>query len=340
MYSPGAAESSIGGDWYDAFQLGDGRIVLSIGDVAGRGLRAAVVMGRVREAIRAFALQELKPAAILGAVERVLRLSKGETMVTALVAFVDPRAHTLTFANAGHPPPLLATGEGTVEALRLDGLPLGIFDDVEARTRTVALPDEAFLVFYTDGLIELERDVISGIAALRVAVERCYVARTRSAAAVYEAMTHDHAPDHDVAILTIAMQRLTNEPLQLEFPAVPESARLVRAALERFADSAQLDADRRFAIEVAVGEAVTNAIEHAYGIADGRVGFARSSTMGSSTLRSPTTGTGVPRARKAGAAACRSCARSRNRSQSSRRLRARSCACLSTPASKTSPPIT
>jgi PAS domain S-box-containing protein len=271
VYSPGAAESSIGGDWYDAFQLGDGRIVLSIGDVAGRGLRAAVVMGRVREAIRAFALQELKPAAILGAVERVLRLSKGETMVTALVAFVDPRAHTLTFANAGHPPPLLATGEGTVEALRLDGLPLGIFDDVEARTRTVALPDEAFLVFYTDGLIELERDVISGIAALRVAVERCYVARTRSAAAVYEAMTHDHAPDDDVAILTIAMQRLTNEPLQLEFPAVPESARLVRAALERFADSAQLDADRRFAIEVAVGEAVTNAIEHAYGIADGRV---------------------------------------------------------------------
>jgi len=270
-YSPGAAESSIGGDWYDAFQLADGRLALSIGDVAGRGLRAAVVMGRVREAIRAFAIGELEPAEILTAVERVLRLSEGETMVTALVGIVDPRRKTLTFSNAGHPPPVLATGDGEIEMLELEGMPLGIFDDVDRRMRTVTLPDDAFLVLYTDGLIELERDVVSGIAALRVAVSSCFEGGVRTASAVYAAVAGERIASDDVAILTLNTQRLASEPLELAFPAVPESARLIRAALERFADSASLDADKRFALEVAVGEAVTNAIEHAYGIGDGHV---------------------------------------------------------------------
>jgi anti-sigma regulatory factor (Ser/Thr protein kinase) len=271
VYSPGAAESSIGGDWYDAFQLGDGRVAISIGDVAGRGLRAAVVMGRVREAIRAFALQELGPDEILSAVERVLRLSEVETMVTALVGVVDPRAHTLTFANAGHPPPLLASADGDIETLELEGIPLGIFEDIGRPTRTVVFADDAYLVFYTDGLIELERDVIAGVETLRRAVSGCVVAGRCSASAVYEAVAGDRVADDDVAILTIGAQRLANEALELEFPALPESARLIRAALERFADSARLDADKRFALEVAVGEAVTNAIEHAYGISDGHV---------------------------------------------------------------------
>jgi len=271
VYSPGAAESSIGGDWYDAFQLADGRVVLSIGDVAGRGLRAAVVMGRIREAIRAFAIQDLEPAEILTAVERVLRLSEGETMVTALVGVVDPRRKTLTFANGGHPPPLLATGDGVIELLELDGIPLGIFDDAVHRMRTIALPDDAFLVFYTDGLIELERDVVSGLAALRVAVSACVSGGARNATAVYSAVAGERIASDDVAILTLNTLRLASEPLELSFPAIPESARLIRAALERFADAASLDADKRFAVEVAVGEAVTNAIEHAYGIGDGHV---------------------------------------------------------------------
>jgi PAS domain S-box-containing protein len=271
VYSPGAAESSIGGDWYDAFQLADGRVALSIGDVAGRGLRAAVVMGRVREAIRAFAIQDLEPDEILAAVERVLRLSEGETMVTALVAVVDPRRKTLTFSNGGHPPPMLVSGDGEVELLELEGIPLGIFDDTLHRKQTVNVPDDSFLVFYTDGLIELDRDVVSGLAALRVAASDCFTGGRRTASAVYAAVAGERVASDDVAILTISLQRLASEPLELAFPAVPESARLIRAALERFADSARLDADKRFAVEVAVGEAVTNAIEHAYGIGDGHV---------------------------------------------------------------------
>jgi len=270
VYVPGADESAIGGDWYDAFQLTDGRIALSIGDVAGRGLRAAVVMGRVREAIRAFALQGLEPAAILSAAQRVLRLSEVATMVTALVAIADPLARTLTFANAGHPPAMLALADGTIETLALDGIPLGIFDDIEPQQKTVALPDDALLVLYTDGLIEIDRDVVTGLQLLRDAITRAINSGERNATAIYRTLTHDRPSRDDVAMLTVATQRLKREPLGLDLPAVPESARLVRAALQRFAEAHALDMDQSFTLEVAVGEAIANTIEHAYGIGAGR----------------------------------------------------------------------
>ena len=270
VYAPGQRESSVGGDWYDAFQLADGRVALSIGDVAGRGLRAAVVMGRIREAIRAFALQDLSPAQIISATERVLRLGDQTTMVTALVGVADPRAHTFTFSNAGHPPALLVRADGTVEMLAAEGIPLGVFDDIAPVERTIDLPDDAMLVLYTDGLIELERDVITGLAKLEAAARAAMQSGERSATAIYRTLVAQRPASDDVAIMTLATQRLVREPLELDLPAVPESARLVRVALERFADAHGLDADRRFALEVAVGEAVSNAIEHAYGVKDGR----------------------------------------------------------------------
>jgi serine phosphatase RsbU (regulator of sigma subunit)/anti-sigma regulatory factor (Ser/Thr protein kinase) len=269
VYVPGADESAIGGDWYDAFQLSDGRIALSIGDVAGRGLRAAVVMGRVREAIRAFALEGLEPAAILAAAQRVLRLSEVATMVTAFVAIADPRAHTLMFANAGHPPAMLATAGG-IQMLVLDGIPLGIFDEIEPQQKVVAFPDDALLVLYTDGLIEIDRDVVTGMQYLRDAITSAVDSGERTATAIYHRLVDKRPARDDVAMLTVATQRPRREPLTLDLPAVPESARLVRAALQRFSEAYALDDDQRFTLEVAVGEAVANAIEHAYGIGAGR----------------------------------------------------------------------
>jgi PAS domain S-box-containing protein len=274
VYVPGADESAIGGDWYDAFQLSDGRIALSIGDVAGRGLRAAVVMGRVREAIRAFALEGLEPAAILSATQRVLRVSDVATMVTAFVAIADPFGRTLTFSNAGHPPAMLALSDGSIETLALDGIPLGIFDDIEPAQKVVPLPDDALLVLYTDGLIEIDRDVVAGMQFLRDAIASAVEAGERTATAIYARVVEERPARDDVAIMTVATQRLKREPLTLDLPAVPESARLVRAALQRFAEAYALDDDQRFTLEVAVGEAVANTIEHAYGIGAGRFAVA------------------------------------------------------------------
>jgi len=270
VYRPGMLDASIGGDWYDAFQLNDGRIVLSIGDVAGRGLKAAVVMGKVREAFRAFALQDLAPDEILMAAERVLRLSENTTMVTAIVGVLDPIGGSFTFASAGHPPPLLAHADGTVETLDLEGIPLGLFDDHEPKLRTVAIEDDALLVLYTDGLIEYGRDVIEGIAKLKEAAISVVSRRANQAHAIESYVLASPAND-DVAILTVARLRVRREPLEIELPALPESARLVRAGLERYAVAYGLDRDEHFALEVAVGEAVANVIEHAYGIDSGRL---------------------------------------------------------------------
>ena len=270
VYRPGMLDASIGGDWYDAFQLSDGRIVLSIGDVAGRGLKAAVVMGKVREAFRAFALQDLAPDEILMAAERVLRLSEATTMVTAIVGVLDPIGGSFTFASAGHPPPLLAHADGTVETLDLEGIPLGLFDDHEPKMRTVAIEDDALLVLYTDGLIEYGRDVIEGIAKLKEAAISVVSRRANQAHAIESHVLSSPAND-DVAILTVARLRVRREPLEIELPAMPESARLVRAGLERYAVAYGLDRDEHFALEVAVGEAVANVIEHAYGIDSGRL---------------------------------------------------------------------
>ncbi|MFN2459212.1 MAG: SpoIIE family protein phosphatase [Candidatus Velthaea sp.] len=270
VYAPAAGESAIGGDWYDAFQLADGRVVLSIGDVAGRGLHAAVVMGRVREAIRAFALQGLAPAQILAAAQRVLRLSEAASMVTAFVAVAHPLARTLTFSNAGHPPPLLAHPGGDIESLELEGIPLGIFEEIAPQQKSIALPDDALLVLYTDGLIELDRDVVGGLRRLREAVANAMRNGRLSAGAIYRELVEMRPAADDIAVLTLATKRLAREPLMLELSAVPESARIVRLALERFAAAYGFDADRRFALEVAAGEAVANAIEHAYGIGSGR----------------------------------------------------------------------
>ena len=270
VYRPGMLDASIGGDWYDAFQLNDGRIVLSIGDVAGRGLKAAVIMGKVREAFRAFALQDLAPDEILIAAERVLRLSENTTMVTAVVGILDPIGGSFTFASAGHPPPLLAHADGTVETLDLEGIPLGLFDYHEPKMRTVAIEDDALLVLYTDGLIEYDRDVIAGIAKLKEAAISVVSRRANQAHAIESRVLASPAND-DVAILTVARLRVRREPLEIELPALPESARLVRAGLERYAVAYGLDRDEHFALEVAVGEAVANVIEHAYGIDSGRL---------------------------------------------------------------------
>ena len=107
VYFPGATEAEIGGDWYDAIALPDGRVVVSIGDVTGRGLTAAVIMGRMRQAIETLATYESDPVRLLDAADSVLRRAHPDAIVTALVGVVDPGARTLAYATAGHPTPIV-----------------------------------------------------------------------------------------------------------------------------------------------------------------------------------------------------------------------------------------
>ncbi len=170
-YVPGAAEADVGGDWYDVFELADGRIALSVGDVVGRGLQAAAVMGQARQAIRTVAWEDHTPASVLHRAGRVLTLAyKGETMATAVFGVLDPVALTITYACAGHPAPLLGTPDGRVETLPAGGVPLGIEHGGAPPVWTIPLPRGSRLVLYTDGLILSTRDPAQGEAALAAAI--------------------------------------------------------------------------------------------------------------------------------------------------------------------------
>jgi serine phosphatase RsbU (regulator of sigma subunit)/anti-sigma regulatory factor (Ser/Thr protein kinase) len=264
-YLPGAEEAIVGGDWYDAFRLPDGRIAFSIGDVAGHGLRAAIVMGEVRQAFRAAALNPNSPSLVIERANTIVNMRANPVMVTAIFGIVDPRDGTVTYAAAGHPAPLLALPGGVVQLLPKDGVPLGIVDHIGASDWTFTLPPGALFAVYTDGLIEYSRDVVEGESRLLDAV-REGVARLdpEPARALLQRVFAARNNTDDVATLTVASADVASPAFAFTFTALPMAVPLVRRSLERFARRLGLDEDHRFSLLTAVGEALANAVEHAY----------------------------------------------------------------------------
>jgi putative methionine-R-sulfoxide reductase with GAF domain len=151
-YIPGN-QVGVGGDWYDLFELPSGHVGVVIGDVAGSGLRAAVIMGRVRSALRAYALETLDPADVLTRLDRKIQLFEPDAMATAAYAVLEPARRTVTVSMAGHLPPVLLSAEGRAQLLQAPAdLPLGAYAGAPRRSTTVPMPDA--MLFYTDGLVE------------------------------------------------------------------------------------------------------------------------------------------------------------------------------------------
>ncbi len=205
VYRAATPAADVGGDWYDVFRLPGGRVALTVGDVAGHGLDAAVVMGEMRHAIRAAALAGYDPANVLRVADAVLRAGEGG-MATAVVAIVDPVKLEFAYAAAGHPPPIIATREG-IETLRQGTIPLGFGASLPVAPEPRPLPSDALLVLYTDGLIEIDRDLTGGEALLQAAVAEEYGQRFASPAhALLDRLTTDRRVFDDIAILTIAVE--------------------------------------------------------------------------------------------------------------------------------------
>ncbi|GAC1593216.1 MAG: hypothetical protein NVS3B28_22930 [Candidatus Velthaea sp.] len=271
-YLPGAEEAIVGGDWYDAFTLPDGRIALSIGDVAGHGLRAAIVMGEVRQAFRAAALNPTSPSDVLERANTIVNMRANPVMVTAIFGIINPATSTLTYASAGHPPPVFAMPDGTVQRLPTEGIPLGIADEIEARDWTFTIPTGGLVALYTDGLIEYSRDVIDGEArlldALRAEVLSLSATPARS---LLRRVFSDCKNTDDVAALIVSIDDTPARDFSFDFTAIPMAVPLVRRALQRYGVRLGLDAEGMFSLVTAVGEAMANAVEHAYPDAPGVV---------------------------------------------------------------------
>jgi putative methionine-R-sulfoxide reductase with GAF domain len=171
-YVPGA-DSGVGGDWYDVFELPGDRIGLVMGDVVGSGLAAAIVMGRLRSALRAYALEFADPGEVLGKLDRKASHFEHHTMATVAYAVIDATGHGMEIALAGHLPPIIALpGDG---ARFLDvplGPPVGFhLATTGRRTARVEVPPGSLLAFYTDGLVERRgEDLDARLEQLRAAV--------------------------------------------------------------------------------------------------------------------------------------------------------------------------
>jgi PAS domain S-box-containing protein len=211
LYEAGKAEALVGGDWFDAFRLTDGRIVITVGDVVGSGLAAATAMGEVRQSLRGAAAINPDPAILLDAADRILSDNLEDRFATAWVGIVDPIDFSVRYAAAGHPPPLVRDPDGSVRALDGEGLPLGLSATLAQRrtTFTTFIQPGSLLLLFTDGLIESERDALRDEALLAAALAAT-AAPSATARELRDAVLGDDAAHDDVAILLVEfIERLT-----------------------------------------------------------------------------------------------------------------------------------
>jgi sigma-B regulation protein RsbU (phosphoserine phosphatase) len=198
-----AESRSIGGDWYDTFTLPNGELWIITGDVAGHGLNAAVVMGRVKSALRAYALQGGSPSEVLELTDRKIQHFEIGTMVTLICAVAKAPYHQFEICSAGHPPPVLAVPGRDPRRVELPtGPPLGVVPDVSRSSAAVELPPGAVMVLYTDGLIERRGESIDrGLDRLLATVT------TDRPAAVCQMIMHElvgrDAMRDDIALLAV-----------------------------------------------------------------------------------------------------------------------------------------
>jgi sigma-B regulation protein RsbU (phosphoserine phosphatase) len=203
-YVPGSGV--VGGDWHDVFSLPTGELCVVIGDVAGSGLHAAVIMGRMRSALRAYALETKDPAEVLSRLDRKMQHFEPDALATVLYAVFDRSLDQIHVSLAGHFPPVIARPGQPAEVADIPtGLMIGIAPDPPRQVTTVTAPPGTLLCFYTDGLIERPGELIDdGLARLCQAIpaEPPEVA----CAAVMAALVGSQPARDDIALLIARRQ--------------------------------------------------------------------------------------------------------------------------------------
>ena len=265
-YVAGSADAQVGGDWYDVIALRDGHAGIAIGDVVGHGLDAAARMARLQNALRAYALEGLRPSLVLERMNGFAREVAGGPMATLVYAVVDPEAGRLRLASAGHPPPLVIEPGG--EAFFAEGpagSPLGVVPFPTYEESTVALAPGSTVLLYTDGLVERpEISLDDGLEWLRGFAGGVPDGPEAICAALLQSRFRDHPPRDDVALLAVRLEPLTDERIELTLRAEPESLAPMRRALGPWLRAAGATETEVYESLVACGEACANAIAHAY----------------------------------------------------------------------------
>ncbi|MEU8580662.1 ATP-binding SpoIIE family protein phosphatase [Streptomyces abikoensis] len=268
-YQPGGSDTAVGGDWYDVITLGAGRTALVIGDVMGRGVRAAAVMGQLRTAVRAYARLDLPPHEVLQLLDGLAAEIDATQIATCVYAVHDPNEGRLVYASAGHLPILVRDPDGTVHrAAEPTGPPLGTGGWLHT-SGSMPLGPGSSAVLYTDGLVERRHeDIDEGVAAL----ERAFAGATGSPQVMCDRLiralgvTQEH--DDDVAMLVLQHPFRTGHDAELFHNAALELLGGIEAAPRARAFASGVLASWRFPTELrdlgvlAASELVANSLQH------------------------------------------------------------------------------
>lgn len=203
-----ATGAAVGGDWYDAFPIDVDRVGLVIGDVIGHTITSASIMGQVRTMLRAYALDNPSPGDLLRRTNLALARLLPDAMATVACAVLDLATGDLTYASAGHPPPLVTTGTSTEYLDGVTGVMLGTGINAAFPAGTRRLPPGAGLLLYTDGLIEdRRRDISAGLGALAGALRQS-AARTaeQMCMAAQQALLGTAPRADDVCLLAVRIR--------------------------------------------------------------------------------------------------------------------------------------
>ena len=273
IYRAGGPGVEVGGDWYDVIPLSGGRLGIAIGDVVGRGERAASLMGQLRNALRAYALDGKEPGQLVNALNVLITDAGAEHMATMIYGILDPAKSHFCFANAGHPPALRLNAAGQATYLEaVGGLPLGAIAGNWYEENSVFIAGGDTIVLYTDGLIEERTSAIdAGLNRLREAAEVAPRGQdlNQFCADLSTAVLQGRTCTDDMAILAVRLEAVADR-LVLQLPSETHVLGSLRATLRRWLEAAGADDQETFELLVACGEAATNAIRHASGPGGGQ----------------------------------------------------------------------
>jgi serine phosphatase RsbU (regulator of sigma subunit)/anti-sigma regulatory factor (Ser/Thr protein kinase) len=262
-YRASAEHAEVGGDFYEIFALREHRIALAIGDVAGHSLEAAAIMAQLRTGIRSYMLEGHSPLSTLERLNAMLQRFHPGTSATVCCATYDWESGEVEIANAGHPPPLIVTGQN-VTFLPFGGTLLGVTPVQKPPTKLTIAPGSMMLL-YTDGLIERRTEPIDtgfdrlAAAAILAAEDlESYVDRLLSKAGPAK-------PSDDIALVALRrLPRSTDASMTVSRPADQDAPAFMRAEASEFLTTMGAPPQKLTEVLLAISEAVTNAAEHAY----------------------------------------------------------------------------
>jgi anti-anti-sigma factor len=273
-YHRATSPRAAGGDWYDAVSLGSGRVALVVGDAVGHGVPAAGAMSRLRGAMRSSALRDPSPAAVLAALDDFAGQMEDVEGASIFYAVLDAGTGDLSYAAAGHPPPLVVAADGAAAFLPLDPRPpLGSVPGAATVVARHVLEQGATLVLFSNGVVAgsppeaddaMQRlaDVAQGVLTAPSAHDGDGPADL--AASVAEGVRSPEGWPDDVAVLVAHRRAVSVEPLHLDLVATPSVLPGIRRRLGSWLSALGMGEQDRVGVMVAVGEACANAAEHAY----------------------------------------------------------------------------